>query len=84
MSILIRAKELVDGDRRKDYGDAKKSCVTIAKLWSLILDIHIYPEQVPLCMIALKLAREIANHNEDNIVDIAGYAEIYSQVKDSK
>ena len=31
--------------------------------------------QVGLCMIALKISREMFCHTEDNLVDIAGYAE---------
>jgi len=29
---------------------------------------------VPLCMIAVKLARQAHRHKRDNLVDIAGYA----------
>ena len=33
------------------------------------------PEQVPLCMIAVKISRECHEPKRDNMIDIAGYAE---------
>jgi hypothetical protein len=29
---------------------------------------------IPLCMVAIKLARQSHHHKRDNLVDIAGYA----------
>ena len=35
---------------------------------------------VPLCMIAVKLARQAHRHKRDNLVDIAGYARTAAMV----
>lgn len=74
-SILPEAESLVHGDRNKDYGPPIEDFTRTAKIWSAILGIEIRPEQVPLCMIAVKLSRECNRPKRDNMVDIAGYAE---------
>ena len=38
------------------------------------------PRDVPLCMIAVKLARQTHQHKRDNLVDIAGYARTAAMV----
>jgi hypothetical protein len=38
------------------------------------------PMDIPLCMIAVKLARQVHRHKHDNLVDIAGYARTASMV----
>ena len=44
--ILDKAKELVNGDRAKDYGDAYLNHKRIADLWSVILEKEISVSQV--------------------------------------
>ena len=41
---------------------------------------RIMPMDVPLCMIAVKLARQAHRHKRDNLVDIAGYARTASMI----
>ena len=41
---------------------------------------HVTPMDVPLCMIAVKLARQAHRHKRDNLVDIAGYARTAAMV----
>jgi hypothetical protein len=53
-----------------------------AKFWSEILGLPVTPEQVALCMIAVKMSREVNAHKRDNLVDIAGYARTLETVKD--
>lgn len=74
-SILLEAEHLVHGDRNKDYGPPIEDFTRSAKMWSAILGIEVRPEQIPLCMIAIKLSRECNRPKRDNMVDIAGYAE---------
>ena len=46
--ILDKAKELVNGDRAKDYGDAYLNHKRIADLWSVVLEKEISVSQVYL------------------------------------
>lgn len=73
-SILEEAQELVNGDRGRAYGHPILDFTRTSKMWSVILDADVSPQQVGLCMIALKLSRECNKHNRDNVLDIAGYA----------
>ena len=88
-SVLEEAQELINGEKREDYGDAYKSFTTIANLWAEILDTEVSPAQVALCLIQLKVARYIhGGYKRDTVVDIAGYAgcleKIYLTQKDDE
>ena len=74
-SVLTEAEGLVHGERNKDYGAPIEDFTRTARMWSAILGITVRPDQVPLCMIAVKLSRECNRPKRDNMVDIAGYAE---------
>jgi hypothetical protein len=74
MNILQEADKITKGDRREEYGSVDESFTRIAKLWSVVLDIPVTPEQVGLCMIGLKIARALNGMDHDSLVDIAGYA----------
>ncbi len=73
-SILEEAAEIISGPRRESYGDVRTSFNRIANLWQPIIGTSISPEQVAMCMIQLKVARETNSHSRDNLVDICGYA----------
>lgn len=79
-SILHEAEEIVNGPRRDAYGSAKESFDRIASVWSAVLKTPVTGHQVALCMIGLKLCREANKPGRDNLVDIAGYAELASKV----
>ena len=81
LSILQEAEKLVHGDRAKAYGHPYDNCVRVATMWGAILGHRVAPEQIGLCMIALKLGRECQKPGRDNMVDIAGYAETVEMVK---
>lgn len=83
-SILMEAEALVHGDRNESYGHPLDDFKRTAKMWSAILGIEIRPEQVGLCMIAVKLSRECHRPKRDNLVDIAGYAETVEWAKDER
>lgn len=72
-TILQEAQELVYGDRQADYGTVAQNFGLIAKLWSPILGVEVTPEQVGLCMVQVKVARQIFKPKRDNLVDGAGY-----------
>ncbi len=74
MTLLEEAQCAIAGDRQDSYGDAAESFALIAKFWSVILKTEVSAEQVGLCMIALKISRQMNAPKRDNLVDIAGYA----------
>jgi hypothetical protein len=74
--ILDEARDLVHGDRRRDYAAPRENFERIGIIWGVQLKLPepIPPRTVALMMIGLKLAREIATAKRDNIRDAAGYA----------
>lgn len=74
--VCLRASKLVHGGARaEEYGDVTQSFTRIARHWSNLFGHHVSEHQVMLAMILFKVAREQYKHNEDNLVDICGYAE---------
>lgn len=74
ISVLEEAQELVYGVRQQDYGHPAVNWSRTATLFSAILGVTVTAEQAALCMIAVKLARQVHKPSRDNLVDIAGYA----------
>lgn len=56
----------------------------VAKVWSVIIGSSISPEQVLLCMAALKIVRQAGQHDPDNAVDTAGYMSMIDEVRSWK
>ena len=79
-SILQEADRLIGGDRASSYGDALTNFTRVARLWSVVLGVDVTPEQVGMCMVMLKAARQINKPKRDNLVDLAGYAALTDQV----
>ena len=75
-SVLAEANVIVNGPRAALYGAPLVNHQRIAAIWSVILGTHVTPRQAALCMIGVKLAREAHAPKRDNLVDIAGYAEV--------
>ena len=72
-SVLQEAETLINGPRRDDYGDVRWSFEAVAKGWTEIIKAPVTAEQVALCMVWLKVMREVNAPKRDNLVDIAGY-----------
>ncbi|UJD21156.1 hypothetical protein SEA_SORORFAGO_59 [Mycobacterium phage SororFago] len=82
MSILTRAEEIINGQRAKDYGDARENHERIASLWADFKKVEFSPEDVAVMMILLKIARFMENgYHEDTVVDIAGYAGVLEKMQ---
>ena len=85
-SILDEAKRITEGTRRDEYGAPADDFARVARMWTGILapklgdGQHITAMDIPLCMIAIKLARQSYRHKRDNLVDIAGYARTAAMV----
>jgi len=84
MTILEEAQNAVYGDRQSDYGTVTKNFSTIAKLWSTVLGIEVTPEQVGLCMVQVKIARQMYKPKRDNLVDGAGYFATIEKMQNEK
>ena len=75
--VCLKAAELLDGDRARDYGDPRELHGVVAALWSAYLGHAITAHDVALMMVLLKVGRTKAGRfNLDNYVDAAGYAGI--------
>ncbi len=92
LTILDRAKKIVDGDRQNDYGEPEDNFRVIGEKWGTTLGIleesppswkpgePIPPRIVALMMIDLKTCREAYKPVTDNSIDIAGYAYAMSKI----
>lgn len=92
--ILEKAIKEVCTVKADSYGKPEDSFKAIADLWSAYFENlppiktekgipkeKIFsPKDVAVMMILLKVAREIAKHKEDNLIDIAGYAACAAEV----
>ena len=78
--LAEEANELVNGDRQKSYGHPRKNFQLTADLWSVVLGVPVTPEQVALCMLQVKIARELHAPKRDNLVDAIGYILTYEKL----
>jgi hypothetical protein len=82
-SITQEEHRLVHGARGTDYGHPIEDFTRTGQMWAAILGLPVVtPEQVALCMIAIKISRECHRPKRDNLVDIAGYAETLDMVRE--
>lgn len=79
-SILEQAQELVNKDRKKQYGNPVKAWRRIAKTASLLTGHNLTPADCIKVLMATKLIREQHSHKRDNLVDLCGYADILQQI----
>jgi hypothetical protein len=86
MDILDKARALVDGDRNDAYGDPATKYSQISQLWSLLFGTPISPEQVLLAMCAIKLVRSAnrSTYNQDDLIDLCGYALMLSRIQNKQ
>ena len=71
--IALYAAELVSGDRQDAYGHPLDNFTRASKIWSVILGCEVSAEQVALCMVGMKVAREVNQSKPDTVVDGIGY-----------
>ena len=87
--VLDSAKELINGQRAKDYGDAYENFSRIADGWNIIVResqrTHgfITPQHVALMMDWMKSARLLNGiDHEDSWIDKCGYSALGSDFSD--
>jgi hypothetical protein len=86
-SILVEADKIVSGPREEQYGDAEENFAIAAEIFNSInhkKPYEINSSGVVLVLMAVKLAREGNKHSRDNLVDLAGYAEILNRLEKAK
>jgi uncharacterized protein DUF6378 len=84
-TILQEAQRLVHGDRQASYGHPSDDFARTGKMWAAILGLpHVTPEQVGLCMCAVKISRQCNSPKRDNLTDLAGYAATVQMVEERK
>lgn len=71
--IALYAAELVSGERQEAYGHPLDNFTRASKIWSVILNCEVSAEQVALCMVGMKVAREVNQSKPDTVVDGIGY-----------
>lgn len=90
VSVLEAAHNAVNA-RAENYGEKIVNFTNIADMWTVLLrhklqqDTVVTPQDVAMCMTALKLARLIQTdgRHADSIIDIAGYAECLGQINET-
>lgn len=83
MSVIEQAISLVHGARQESYGHPFDDFSRTGRIWGAILGIDpIPPHLVALCMIGVKVSREVNAPKPDNLIDIAGYAEALALVRE--
>lgn len=83
-TVLEEAQRLIVGDRNLSYDHPYDNFTRIAQIWTAVLGIKVTPEQVGLCMVGVKLAREAYQPKRDNLVDGAGYFGTVQMVRDER
>lgn len=83
--VLSRAREVVYGDRGRDYGSPADNHGRTARLWGAYLGVPITPEQVCALNRLQKEARLLETPGHlDSLVDIAGYAENQAMMRSAE
>jgi len=84
MTILEEAQKAVYGDRQEDYGSVTENFDTIAQFCSIVLKTKVTAEQVGMCMVQVKVARQMFKKKRDNLIDGAGYFATLQKMEDEK
>jgi hypothetical protein len=72
-SIFDEAKKMVHGPKQEAYDHPVENFTRIGNMWAEVFGHPVTPEQVALCMVLVKVAREAFKPNRENRVDLIGY-----------
>lgn len=82
-SVLQEAQRLVGGDRGQAYGHPADDMGRTGRMWAAILGIpEVTAAEVALCMVAVKISREVNAPKRDNRVDGPGYFLCLDMIRD--
>lgn len=87
--VLLRALEVINGERQQEYGDPEDSFSEIFTLWNWWLEgklkSQLTRKDVAMMMALMKQAREKKGAGKtDNIVDCCGYLGLYEDMREEK
>ena len=82
--LAAYAAKLVNEDRAQLYGHPLDNLTRAAHIWSVILDHTVTAEQVALCMVGLKIARQVHKEQVDNVADAIGYLLTYGMIQEER
>ena len=82
---LREAESLVSGDREEEHGEFWKNAYLTSRLWQGYTGWDIQPEQVPVMLALLKIARSVGarqqeSNGKDNFVDACGYLALAAEL----
>lgn len=84
--VLTGAGDLIDGDRHKEYGEAKDNFALIARYWNGHLGLvdFITVRDVAMMMVLMKVARTHGDgsKSKDTFIDICGYAALAGEINE--
>lgn len=85
--ILDKAKQIINGERQQQYGDAENSFPIIAGFWNTYMQARrkqdINGKDAALMMCLMKIAREANGAGkEDNLIDACGYLGLAADMSD--
>lgn len=85
--VLLRALDVINGERQQQYGNPEDSFEAIAALWGWWLcdkmRDEITAQDVAMMMCLMKIAREKNGAGKtDNIVDACGYLGLYEDMRE--
>lgn len=82
--LAAYAARLVNEDRAQLYGHPLDNLTRAANIWSVILDVDVTAEQVALCMVGMKIARQVHREQMDNVADAVGYLLTYGMIQEER
>jgi hypothetical protein len=82
--IALHAAELVSGERQEAYGHPLDNFTRAAKIWEAILGVEVTAEQVSMCMVGMKIAREAHLTKPDTVVDGVGYFLTLAMIREER